>query len=198
MLFFCSDAHFCNKETLTLDNRPFSSPNKFDKAVVKIWNKQANKKDTIYFIGDFVDCDDAQSVLWKKSIKYVCKIKAKVVLIIGNNESRVIKYFFDDDFEKFRAYCIQIGFQDVLKNCIVNIKGLNFYLVHKPKDCVAGMLNLFGHVHRSGGIYRPFGFNIGCDLNHFRLYSEDDIMHLVSMKEKFWDKDKNLKLWEIC
>lgn len=197
MLFFISDAHFCDKETLILDNRPFRSTKKFDKTVIKIWNKQANKNDTIYFLGDFVDCNNSQSSSWKKSIKYVSRIKAKVVLIIGNNEARVIKYFFGDNFEKFRDYCLQVGFKDVLKDCELNVRGYNFYLVHKPKDCKKDILNLYGHVHRSGGLYKPFGFNVGCDLNHFRLYSEDDIMHLMRMKEEFWDKDKNLKLWEI-
>ena len=56
------------------------------------------------------------------------------------------------------------------------------------------MLNLFGHSHKAMGLYKSFGFNIGCDLNNYNLYSEDDIMFLLGKKSKFWDKDENLKL----
>ena len=56
------------------------------------------------------------------------------------------------------------------------------------------MLNLFGHIHRSGGLYKSFGFNVGCDLNHFRLYSEDDIMNLIQMRDRFWINDINVNL----
>lgn len=69
-----------------------------------------------------------------------------------------------------------------------------FYLIHKPKQHKENVLNLFGHSHRAIGLYKPFGFNIGCDLNHFRLYSEKDIQHLLNMKEKYWDKDDNLHI----
>ena len=44
------------------------------------------------------------------------------------------------------------------------------------------------------GIYKSFGFNVGCDLNHFKLYSENDIKQLLKMKSLYWDKDENLKL----
>lgn len=190
MYFFTSDLHFCDKETIDFDDRPFKSAKQFDKYVLKTWNKQAKKGDTIFVIGDFVDCDGAESCLWKTSLQYVKKVKADIVLICGNNEERVIKYFFDNDFEAFRKYCIQCGFKDVCKNLTLNIDGADFYLVHKPRDCKMDMLNLFGHVHRSVGLYRPYGFNIGCDHNHFRLYSEQNIRNLLKMKEEFWDTNK--------
>ena len=53
-------------------------------------------------------------------------------------------------------------------------------------------MNLFGHSHRAIGLYTPYGFNVGCDLNHFRLYSENDIAHLLYMKNEYWDKDANI------
>ena len=124
----------------------------------------------------------------------VKKIKAQVVLIMGNNEDRVVKYFFNNNFEKFREYCISVGFKDVFKNLFVTIKGKEFYLTHKPINYKKDVMNLFGHCHRAMGIYKPFGFNIGCDLNHFRVYSEDDVESLLNMKEVYWDRDKNLNM----
>lgn len=192
MYYFSSDTHFGDEQTLKVDCRPFKTVKQFDKFVIKTWNKQAKKGDTIFVVGDFVDCDGPNSEGWRESIKYVKKIKAQVVLILGNNEERIIKFFFDDNFEAFKKFAIETGFKDVVKNLEIEFKGKKFYLVHKPVDHKEGVINLFGHIHRSTGIYREFGFNVGCDLNHFRLYSEDDIFHLMDMKEKFWDKDKNI------
>ena len=194
MKFFSSDTHLSDISTLKVDMRPFKNSKQFDNHIIKTWNKQTTKNDTIYIIGDFIDCDGAEHDLWKKSILLVKKLKAEVVLIMGNNEERIVKYFFNNNFNDFKNFCTSIGFKDVLENLTLTINNTSFYLTHKPLDCKMDMLNLFGHTHRSGGIYKPFGFNIGCDLNHFRLYSEQDISHLMNMKEKFWNKDKHLKL----
>jgi len=192
MKFFTSDTHFNDADTLIVDNRPFKSAKEFDKFVISTWNKQAKAGDTIYMLGDFVDCNGLGCENWKKAIKYVQLIKADVVLIIGNNEERVIKYWFDGDFEKFREFCLDVGFKEVCKNLIIEVCGKPFYLTHKPKNRRDDMLNLFGHTHRSCGLYKPFGFNIGCDLNHFRLFDENDIKKFLKMKEMFWDKDEVL------
>lgn len=194
MNFFSSDVHFSDDQTLKVDMRPFKNVKKFDNHIIKTWNKQAKAGDTIYVVGDLIDCDGSGYDGWKNSIKYVKRLKADVILILGNNEQRVIKNYFENSFEKFRDFCLQIGFKDVHKNLTLKIKGIDFYLTHKPFDYNPNMLNLFGHTHRSGGIYKPFGFNVGCDLNHFRLYSEDDIMHFIDMKERFWNKDKHLNM----
>ena len=124
----------------------------------------------------------------------VKKIKANVVLIIGNNEERVIKYFFDGEFDLFKEFCLQLGFKEVYKNLTLNLRGKDFYLTHKPLDYNPKYINLFGHTHASGGIYKPFGLNVGCDLFHFNLLSENDLFYLLAKKEKFWDKDKHLNM----
>lgn len=65
--------------------------------------------------------------------------------------------------------------------------------MHKPKNHKEGVLNLFGYTHRSTGIYKPFGLNVGCDLNHFRLLSEKDVMHYIYMNNKYWDDSSNVR-----
>ena len=194
MYFFTSDTHFNDLKSLEFDFRPFKSPKQFDRYVIKTWNKQAKKSDTIFVIGDFVDCDGAGFDGWKKALTYVKKIKAQVILLMGNNEDRVVRYYFDNDYEKFRAYCLALGFKDVQKDMTITFNGQEFFLTHKPVHYKKGMFNLFGHTHRSGGLYKPFGLNVGCDLNHFRLYSESDIEYLMAMKQKYWDDDRNLNM----
>lgn len=194
MKYFTSDPHFNNPETIINDNRPFKNPKAFDKAIIRLWNKQTKSGDTIYVIGDFLDCDNETCLGWKKAITYPKKLKADVVLILGNNEQRIIKFFFNNSFSAFREACLKNGFKEVYKNEEIEMLNQKFYLTHKPLNYKDGMLNLFGHMHRGGGIYKPFGFNVGCDLNHFRLYSEADIAHLIQMKTLYWDKDKNINM----
>ena len=53
MIYFTSDIHFDDLDTLVNDNRPFKSTKQFDKYIIKTFNKQAKKEDTIYVIGYF-------------------------------------------------------------------------------------------------------------------------------------------------
>ena len=194
MYYFTSDTHFGDDEILKQDLRPFKNAKQFARILIKTWNKQATKDDVIYVIGDFVDCDGYGYDTWKDSLLLVAKIKAKVVLIIGNNEQRVIKHYFDNNFESFKNYCLSVGFRDVLINTVIHVQDRDYFLTHKPFDYNPNYFNLFGHMHASGGLYKPFGLNVGCDLSHFRLLSENDIFHFINKKEKFWDKDKHLNM----
>lgn len=194
MYFFTSDIHFGNSENLILENRPFKTVKAFDNFVIKMFNRQAKKDDIIYVIGDFVDCDGKGCDSWKKAIYNVNKINAKVVLVMGNNEDRIVDNFYDGDYDKFRNYCLSVGFYDVVKDTVVEINNKKFYLVHRPIYYKKEYINLFGHIHREGGIYRPYGFNVCLDLNNFMLYSTDDIETLLERKRIYWDKDKDLNM----
>ena len=57
MNFFTSDTHFGDDGVIQQDLRPFKNAKQFAKILIKTWNKQASKNDTIFVIGDFVDCD---------------------------------------------------------------------------------------------------------------------------------------------
>ena len=189
MVFFSSDIHLGDEENLRLDLRPFKNIKQFDKQIIKTWNKQANRNDTIYIIGDFADCSGEGHDTWKKTILNVKKIKANVILITGNHEERIIKHYFNGSFDEFKKYCLAIGFKDVVRNLVLKIRDKEFYLVHKPYEHKKEYINLFGHIHSSGGLFRPYGINVCCDLFHYRLASEDDIFHLLEKKQKHWDTD---------
>lgn len=189
MNFYTSDIHFGDTPTFEEMLRPFKSVRDFDKFMIKQINKQAKAGDTIYVIGDMVDCDGPEFEQWRKTIYYVKKIKAQVVLIIGNNEDKIVKYFFKNNFNKFKQFCLDIGYKDVKKSAYTIIGNTKFYMVHKPSQCKKDMMNLFGHVHNAGGLYYPFGINVGCDLNYLRLYSEKDIEHIIKDRWPYWVND---------
>lgn len=50
-------------------------------------------------------------------------------------------------------------------------------------------------MERAGGLYRPYGFNVGVDLNHYELFGDDDIMYMIDQKINFNDKDPSINCW---
>ena len=188
-IFFTSDTHFGTNKALARENRPFRNWKVFYRKTIKQWNKQAKKDDLIYHLGDFIDYVPGRESNWKFCLNLVKNIKAKVVLIIGNNEERLIKDCFNDDFDKFRNYCLNVGFSDVKKEDYIEIEDFHFYLNHKPHNFKKDYITLFGHTHRATGLWKPFGINVGCDLNHFILFDMQELKRLLIDKEKYWDKD---------
>lgn len=201
MIYFTSDTHFGMDaySILKREMRPFANPAEYMHAQVELWNIQAGEKDIIYHLGDFCSYNNAERN-WESGLQVVHKVKARVVLVIGNNEQRVLTNEFNNDFVKFKEYCVRLGFESVYKELdLTEAEGIRLgreakrvYLVHRPIDCKEDCINLFGHTHRAGGLYRSYGLNVGTDLNHFRPFSRNDIEYLLSEKEKYWDTDESL------
>ena len=85
------------------------------------------------------------------------------MLILGNNEKRLVSQRFDGDFEKFRKYLIEKGFYDVIENGLeLEMLGYKLYLTHEPKNHKEGYINLFGHIHGCCFV-KKYGFNVGID-----------------------------------
>ena len=191
MKFFTSDIHFCDIGTIVCDNRPFKSAKSYDKYVIKHFNKTAKKCDTIYVVGDLLKCDGAGHLEWVNGLKLIKKIKANIVLIMGNNEDRIVKHFFNNNFDEFVKYCKAHGVKEVYKTLDVEFGGKKFHLVHQIKDGDKRKINLFGHTHLCLGLYHPYGLCVSTDLNHFRLFTEDIILGYLQRKYDYWEPDEN-------
>ena len=185
-VFFTADTHFAtfDEDAFTRDYRPFKKPAKMNKAIVKIWNKQAKKGDVIFHVGDFISYNlrDKEFV---KNLSVIKKIKADVVLIMGNNEERVLKYEFNDDFEKFEKFMLDLGFKQIIKGGLdLELGEHKLYLIHQPSMHKDGVINLFGHIHKSALVKR-YGFNVGIDNHYFKLFSREDILDLIGRRKSF-------------
>ncbi len=187
-IFFTADTHFGLNDfegIVARDFRPFSSPKQMNKKIIRIWNKQANKNDIIYHLGDFINYNFKDKASYVECLKLVKKIKAKVVLILGNNEKRVLRYEFNDDFKKFKEFMLNIGFYDVYEDeLFLEFGGYKFYLNHYPKNHKDGYINLFGHIHGTCFV-KKYGFNIGIDNHYLSMFSEADILRLINNRELF-------------
>ena len=191
--WYTADPHFGSDSigVLKRDNRPFKDNAEYTAEQVRIWNEQASSDDTIYVIGDFCNYNVAEKD-YISGLAVSKRINAHIILITGNSEDRVIRDIFGGDFEKFREYCLTdpaFKFRDVIRDSYVDISGEKFFLTHKPTDHDKECQTLFGHTHRYGGLWKSFGFNVGVDLNRFRLFSDEDIMYMLKQKKKYWDED---------
>ena len=194
--WYTADTHFGSdsNDIPIRDMRPFKDINEYTEEQVRIWNEQASPDDTIYVLGDFCNYNRHEKD-YESGLAVSKLVNAHIVYIIGNSEERVIHNHFDGDFEKFRDYCLtnpEFKFDDVLKNTYLDINGIRFFLTHRPIDHDKECLTLFGHVHRGIGLWRPFGFNVGTDLNHFHLFGDADIMFLTKQKKEYWDIDPDI------
>ena len=189
MLFFTADLHLGSDEILTRERRPFKTMNDFENFIIKIWNKQASSNDMIYVIGDFFNYNSKCTNGWESALPILNKLQCPVTLILGNNEQRIIDRVFNGDFVVFKKYCIEHGFSDVVPDAYLSFHDENFYLNHFPRNHRDGFVNLFGHTHRVTGLWKPFGLNVGCDLQHFYLLDEDEVIRLLYYERNYWYKD---------
>ena len=127
--FVISDTHFGHGNIIKLCHRPFKFINEMDKTMEYRWNCVVGKKDTVYFVGDFVK---------KGSIGYwITHLNGFKIFIWGNHD----KYLKKTIPSKELTY-----------------KGLKFYLTHFPENAPTGYDGwvIYGHKHNNNlGLY-PF------------------------------------------
>ena len=190
MNFFTADSHFSSSDNsvITRDFRPFDSLEEMNEKIIEIWNGQVTDEDVIYHLGDFVNYNWGDSD-YVPRLNLVQKINAKVVLILGNNEKRIMENEFAGNFEEFRKYLISCGFHDVYENKLeMKIGEKQFRLIHCPVDAnKENIYNLFAHIHKCAFVKR-YGFNVGVDNHYFKLFSENEILELYE-RLKFFDEN---------
>lgn len=83
-------------------------------------NEAVSFTDTLVVAGNFVNED------WVNDLKLVKRIKCPTVLIVGDNEWRVINEMFAGDFTLFSHYCLKQGFADVYLAAAVESGGITY------------------------------------------------------------------------
>ena len=191
MNYFTADSHFSllDQTIIPRDFRPFESLEEMNNKIIEIWNKDAGCDDVIYHLGDFVNYNCFDYEKFHEYFDLVKKINAKVVLILGNNEKKILNKEFKANFQEFRQFLCQKGFHEVYENGFeVDIGENSYYLTHRPTDADSNRkYNLFGHIHKCGFV-KKFGFNVGVDNHYFKLFSENDIIEMES-RRKYFDDD---------
>lgn len=78
-IFFTADTHYGHKRILELANRPFSSVEEMDEALIGLHNAVVPKNGIVYHLGDFAFTDHD---------RYLYRLNGEMHLIPGNHDHR--------------------------------------------------------------------------------------------------------------
>lgn len=79
-IFYISDTHFCYKNAIKMDGRPFKNVNEMDKKMIDNWNSVVSDEDRVYILGDF--CYTSPE-MWENILK---QLKGEKFLIKGDHD----------------------------------------------------------------------------------------------------------------
>ena len=135
--YFISDLHFGHVNCLAFDNRPFTTIEDHDNAIITRWNEVVGIDDDVYILGD---------ISWynvTKTIEIFKQLNGNKHLITGNHDGKLLRS------RELRELFVEI--KDYKEVALDNGKGI--VLSHYPIVCFKnhfyGWYHLFGHVHVS-------------------------------------------------
>ena len=85
-----SDTHFSHKNIIQYANRPFSSIEEMDNALVQSWNEHIAPDDIVIFCGDFCFCRTAAAK--EKTIFWASQLNGSKLIVKGNHDYKKIRY----------------------------------------------------------------------------------------------------------
>lgn len=165
MIFYTSDLHFGNDFTRRRSNRPFSSTDEMDAALIRNWNALVTDTDTVFVVGDLGtyegDIPAAQLSL----------LKGHKHLIRGNYDSG-----YTDQQSLFQFFETVTDFNEIEDN------GQHIMLCHYPVLYTKRGMMIHGHLHASKEQEweilnnLPRILNCGVDVNHYRPVPLDELI----------------------
>ena len=152
-IWITADTHFGHANIIKYCQRPFSSVEEMDEAIISRWNAVVKPKDTIYHLGDFT--------LKKSANEYLDKLNGKILFITGSHDYWLKKV----DLNKYKGKLEILPLYKTIKIC-----GEKVTLCHYPMSSwdssFYGSIHLHGHSHgKSEQI--PNRFDVGVDCNDF-------------------------------
>lgn len=158
MIYFTSDLHFGHKNIIQHCNRPYSSVEEMNEALISNWNERVRDKDTIYILGD---------IALSKPLQYLTRLNGQKYLIYGNHdrphlkklkESRLL--FWVKPFHEIKWD----GEKIVLCHYALRVWNRHHY----------GSWHLYGHSH---GTLPPSGrsFDVGVDCWDYKPISVEQV-----------------------
>lgn len=184
MTFFTADLHLNGFDVCTEFARPFRDVKHMNHQLIENINSMCSVNDTLYVVGDLFSYNEGNTAGWRGVPELIKLIKPKVILLLGNHESRIIRDCYAGDADKFSEFCLEWGISAViLQSCVVKMNNLKYKLSHNPCDPsqevtpAYGMMGIYGHVHMSARA-SSLGLNVGVDLTGYMPVSENYIYNM--------------------
>jgi calcineurin-like phosphoesterase family protein len=181
--FFTSDTHFGHERIISLCNRPFSSVDEMNEAMIENWNEVVKSTDTVIHFGDVALGKIAES------LPLIERLNGYKVLIPGNHD-RIFsgeKQKMRDRFQEQYEWVFNGGIMPEISRFKIGgraVMGSHFpysgdshgedrYADKRPKD--EGLPIIHGHVHDEWAENGRM-FNAGVDVRDFRPVHEDVVV----------------------
>lgn len=154
-VWFTADTHLQHLKISDYVTRPFASLAEMDAYLIRRWNELVAPTDLVFHLGDFAMGDPRN---WANLRR---QLNGFIVLVLGNHD-------------RSQAFMRGCGFDQVVRNVVVNVRGvrlwLNHYPVRKPTErgsrrpCAPSAYDiaLCGHVHDAWLVQNGV-INVGVD-----------------------------------
>jgi calcineurin-like phosphoesterase family protein len=184
--WFTADHHFGHKAIIEHTNRPFSSVEEMDEAMIDRWNAMVKPTDTVWHLGDL-------SLMSQTSVLSILRrLNGEIMLVPGGHDRNWLHRYVN---------CMD-GTRVMVKDNLSTRKfnGYTVTLCHYPlrswEKSYYGALHFHGHSHGLGGKARPstdtqlppdrkrgWSVDVGVDVWNFLPVHLDDLIELVKEKE---------------
>lgn len=132
-IYVTSDTHFNHENIIKYCNRPYSTVEEMNEAIINNWNSVVSEDDTVFFLGDFC--------LGKREnvIELCHRLNGHKILILGNHDRVTSTAFTDAGFETIYKKPTLIKFEEL---------DITIQFSHAPVyDTQYQYPNVHGHVH---------------------------------------------------
>lgn len=132
-IYVCADLHFCHKNVIVYDNRPWESVDAMNEGLIKRWNSVVTDDDIVYLLGDVGFCGT------NKMKELVSRLNGYKILIRGNHDR-------SRSLEKWE----EIGFDEATNGCVITIGNIvTLHMMHEPPEpeMLPHHFYIYGHVH---------------------------------------------------
>lgn len=130
-VFYTADTHFCHKNIMIYENRPYQDIDEMNDAIIDNWNRAVNTDDIVYHLGDFVF---GGTTKWEAILS---QLNGKIHLVLGNHDDQ-------KTVKKLSHY-----FDSVEYMIVRNIDKQHLFLCHYPLEIglTPNTYSVHGHIH---------------------------------------------------
>jgi calcineurin-like phosphoesterase family protein len=129
--WFTADQHFGHENVIRFCNRPFSSVEEMDEAMIALWNGVVAPEDTVWHVGDF-----AYRCHPKRAHEIFSRLNGRKFLVIGNHD-------------KGALHLPWAATPELMAH--IAVEGTRIHLCHYAMRTWPGLhrgaIHLFGHSH---------------------------------------------------
>lgn len=174
-LYFTADSHAGHKNIINYCNRPFTSVEEMDKALVNNWNSVVTNNDIVFHLGDFCFGTLEQWINFRK------QLNGQIIFIKGNHDKHQngqLKHLFNSIHDY-----LEISVEDPTGDQGWQKIVLCHYAFRVWNKSHRSSWSLYGHSHGSlPDDPNSLSFDVGVDCHNYTPTSYKQVKEIMSRK----------------